>query len=417
MIRLLFVIPILVFIACNKKSYVNTTRQLLVRDLESLDTHLKSRFLDGYKEVGDAGSGHISLTKKENLSIDNGVVFASSKKGFVWQRRMQDTIKLSFYNIDNSGDTEVTNIVQAAIETAHVLDVGVIHFQDGKYLIDQLDFHPGVEFLGSKHTILFKMPSDDRFKRLFTSKKNQYFSDSPSNWLKFTNLKFDGQSELCGLYNKFELEHQQLIFLAAQQDSKGRLRVEINNCHFQNGTSDGIHVYHNVDARIYNCTAENVFRGGIVIGGGNSKIVVNNFASWGNRHKTGIDVEVDGKGYKQSYRVDIKMTNLKLAGDCDIAVRDGYFYGKNIKCTESPYNFAARNGTIFIEDSDQEIVKISFRSKGKFSVNQFARSYFDGGGHDNAAGARSIASLEQTVEKFTGLVAKHQQDILVSYEI
>ena len=32
------------------------------------------------------------------------------------------------------------------------------------------------------------------------------------------------------------------------------------------------------------------------------------------------------------------------------------------------------------------IVKISFRSKGDFSVNQFARDHFNGGGHINAAG-------------------------------
>ena len=38
---------------------------------------------------------------------------------------------------------------------------------------------------------------------------------------------------------------------------------------------------------------------------------------------------------------------------------------------------------IFLEDKEQEIIKISFRSKGTFSVNQFARENFSGGGHDN----------------------------------
>ena len=31
---------------------------------------------------------------------------------------------------------------------------------------------------------------------------------------------------------------------------------------------------------------------------------------------------------------------------------------------------------IFIEDVEQKIIKISFRSKGKFSVNKFARNHF-----------------------------------------
>ncbi|MET0394490.1 MAG: DHH family phosphoesterase [Chitinophagaceae bacterium] len=50
-------------------------------------------------------------------------------------------------------------------------------------------------------------------------------------------------------------------------------------------------------------------------------------------------------------------------------------------------------------DRDEER-KWSFRSKGDFDCNTFARTYFEGGGHFNAAGGRSSDSLEATVEKF-----------------
>lgn len=50
-------------------------------------------------------------------------------------------------------------------------------------------------------------------------------------------------------------------------------------------------------------------------------------------------------------------------------------------------------------DRDEER-KWSFRSKGDVDVNQFARKYFEGGGHKNAAGGRSSASLEETVQHF-----------------
>jgi len=52
-----------------------------------------------------------------------------------------------------------------------------------------------------------------------------------------------------------------------------------------------------------------------------------------------------------------------------------------------------------IIDRDEE-VKCSFRSKGDFDVNTFARNYFDGGGHFNAAGGRSTDTLELTVQRF-----------------
>jgi len=61
---------------------------------------------------------------------------------------------------------------------------------------------------------------------------------------------------------------------------------------------------------------------------------------------------------------------------------------------------------IFIENKEEKIIKISFRSQGGFDVNQFARDHFNGGGHSNAAGGRSDASMEETVKKFEDLVTK-----------
>ena len=50
-------------------------------------------------------------------------------------------------------------------------------------------------------------------------------------------------------------------------------------------------------------------------------------------------------------------------------------------------------------DRDEER-KWSFRSKGGFDTNTFARKYFNGGGHYNASGGKSSESLEKTVEQF-----------------
>ncbi len=71
---------------------------------------------------------------------------------------------------------------------------------------------------------------------------------------------------------------------------------------------------------------------------------------------------------------------------------------------------------IFIEDTEQQIIKISFRSKGKFSVNKFARTYFNGGGHDNAAGGRFDGSMEEVTENFKSLLPKYIEELNSSYE-
>jgi len=61
---------------------------------------------------------------------------------------------------------------------------------------------------------------------------------------------------------------------------------------------------------------------------------------------------------------------------------------------------------IFIEHRDENIIKISLRSQGNFDVNQFAREYFNGGGHINAAGGKSYESMKATTNKFEDLISK-----------
>jgi len=76
------------------------------------------------------------------------------------------------------------------------------------------------------------------------------------------------------------------------------------------------------------------------------------------------------------------------------------------------YPFSIRNirvTALFIEKKNH--VKISFRSKGNFAINNFAKIYFNGGGHNNAAGGESNESLDDTLKKFESLIAKHSEEI------
>ncbi|RYY40544.1 MAG: bifunctional oligoribonuclease/PAP phosphatase NrnA [Chitinophagaceae bacterium] len=57
-------------------------------------------------------------------------------------------------------------------------------------------------------------------------------------------------------------------------------------------------------------------------------------------------------------------------------------------------------------DRDEER-KWSFRSKGTFDCNTFARTWFEGGGHFNAAGGRDSASLADTVRRFRDAIQQN----------
>jgi phosphoesterase RecJ-like protein len=55
-------------------------------------------------------------------------------------------------------------------------------------------------------------------------------------------------------------------------------------------------------------------------------------------------------------------------------------------------------------------IRVSLRSRGDVDVNAFARKYFNGGGHKNAAGGKSMVSMEQTVELYKRAVAEFFRD-------
>jgi phosphoesterase RecJ-like protein len=59
----------------------------------------------------------------------------------------------------------------------------------------------------------------------------------------------------------------------------------------------------------------------------------------------------------------------------------------------------------------KDSVKLSFRSLGNFSVNEMARTYFEGGGHKNASGGSSSQSLDQTLQKFLDILPQYKNQL------
>jgi len=66
---------------------------------------------------------------------------------------------------------------------------------------------------------------------------------------------------------------------------------------------------------------------------------------------------------------------------------------------------------IFIESQQDNIIKISLRSKGDFSVNELSRSHFEGGGHTNAAGGKSDLNMSDTIDKFISILPQYKKDL------
>lgn len=70
-----------------------------------------------------------------------------------------------------------------------------------------------------------------------------------------------------------------------------------------------------------------------------------------------------------------------------------------------------RLAVIMIENQQEQRIKMSFRSKGDFDVNHFARKHFNGGGHKNAAGGMSTLSLEETINKLHSTLLDYNDEL------
>jgi phosphoesterase RecJ-like protein len=68
-----------------------------------------------------------------------------------------------------------------------------------------------------------------------------------------------------------------------------------------------------------------------------------------------------------------------------------------------------RFSVLFVENSDK--IKISFRSKGNFAVNEIARKYFNGGGHNNASGGESFRTMGETLALFKSILPEYLEQL------
>lgn len=87
----------------------------------------------------------------------------------------------------------------------------------------------------------------------------------------------------------------------------------------------------------------------------------------------------------------------------DLSIEESRKFNVQKGDTEGLVNFAlsvegVEMAAFIREDTDR--VKMSFRSKGDVPVNEFSNSYFNGGGHKNAAGGMCEETLEKTLELF-----------------
>jgi len=142
--------------------------------------------------------------------------------------------------------------------------------------------------------------------------------------------------------------------------------------------------------------------------------------------KTGMDVERVHRMVYDTY----SESRMRLLGHCLgsnmkvlpefatayiwLSIEDLEKYEYQQGDTEGVVNYAlsiqnVAVAALFTERGDR--VRVSLRSKGEFSVNEFARAHFNGGGHRNAAGGDIFKTMPETLAWFESLLPAYSDQI------
>lgn len=88
--------------------------------------------------------------------------------------------------------------------------------------------------------------------------------------------------------------------------------------------------------------------------------------------------------------------------------RFNYQVGDTEGVVNFPLSMKKINMAVLVTER-QDQIRLSFRSKGSFSVHELANKYFKGGGHTNAAGGTLTCSFEEAVAQLKAVLPEYQE--------
>jgi hypothetical protein len=265
------------------------------------------------------------------LTVDTGNVFIGTPAGnqLVGGNNVVERFPIAsslFHKRET--DRDDTERLQRLIDHCHTTQQALV-LDGGTYYVVSLELPEGFVLNGNGST--FKKPklleapyhfTVDQAKR--TRMINFYHSgDVDSLPTTIQNLTLDGSAWDMWDEPSYDQEQASLIFCMADSTKAGKAKISIQNCHFQDNVSDGIHLFTNVDANISNCSSTDCFRGGLTITGGNTKVNASNFHFKSVTLEDGIDVEMSEAGYDGQYGQELNFSNFTLEAKLDIQLDSG----------------------------------------------------------------------------------------------
>ena len=138
--------------------------------------------------------------------------------------------------------------------------------------------------------------------------------------------------------------------------------------------------------------------------------------SYNQIHQLVYDTFSEGRLRLLGYSISNKMEVLDEFATAIIALskeelaRFNYQVGDTEGVVNFPLNMKKIRMSVLVTER-QGIIRLSFRSKGSFSVHELANKYFNGGGHTNAAGGTLTCSLEKALELLHRVLPEYKEKL------
>lgn len=131
-------------------------------------------------------------------------------------------------------------------------------------------------------------------------------------------------------------------------------------------------------------------------------------------HRLVYDSFTEGRLRLLGYSLFQKMTVLEdyAVAFISLSRKEMERFNYQVGDTEGIVNFPLsmkkiKMAVLITERQDQ--IRLSFRSKGDFSVHELANKHFKGGGHTNAAGGSTTTSIKATVKKLISILPEYPE--------
>jgi len=131
-------------------------------------------------------------------------------------------------------------------------------------------------------------------------------------------------------------------------------------------------------------------------------------------HRLVYDGFTEGRLRLLGYSIFQKMTVLEdyAVAYISLTKKEMERFNFQVGDTEGIVNFPLsmkkiKMSVLITERTDQ--IRLSFRSKGDFSVHELANKYFKGGGHTNAAGGSTTTGIKTAVKKLISILPEYPE--------